>query len=293
MKHQTVGLYVGSERPDLAQKLEQLLQFLISHEVDFVFEHKCWTRLPETFRRHYHTCFQAESPPPEITLFVVVGGDGSFLHACQTLYQHQRPITGVNLGTLGFLTDIHTDALEEQLLPILHNKGEQDQRHFVCVRSDQLSQPRLALNDVAIQSGESGQMVELLVCIDDKPAYDTRCDGIIVSTATGSTAYALSAGGPLVHSKVDAMLLVPLAAHNLATRPSVIPGDSRVEVRVLSGSSPAKVSVDGHQAVMLTSNQSITVAKSDKSVLLVHPPHHDACAAWRSKLGWSQSIVRT
>lgn len=291
MKHQVVGLFVQSRRADMEEQLRVLFDFFIAHKVEFLFEKNSYGNLSHQLQDATHELFDAGEPPDSITLFVVVGGDGSFLHACQLLYQHQRPITGVNLGTLGFLTDINIDSLEEQLLPVLRDEGEVDERHFLRVESEQLPVKTLALNDVVVQTGESGRIVELRVTIDGKLAYDLRCDGIILATPTGSTAYALSAGGPLVHNQVDALLLVPLAAHNLATRPSVIPANSSVALSLVGESPSAQVSVDGQQAMMLAVGESITIAKSTEAVYLMHPPDRDFCAAWRAKLGWSQSLV--
>ena len=291
MKHQVVGLYVQSRRQDMEAQLRLLLEFFASYQIDYLFEKSCYGNIPHQLQDASHELFEASEPPQSISLFVVAGGDGSFLHACQLLYQHQRPIAGVNLGTLGFLTEIHIESLEDQLLPVLRGEGEVDQRHFLRVKGAQLPVKTLGLNDVVVQTSESGRIIELNVSIDGKLAYDLRSDGIIIATATGSTAYALSAGGPLVHSEVDAMLLVPLAAHNLATRSSVIPANATVELALKGDSPTAQVSVDGQEALMLAVGESITVAKSSSSVLLLHPQNRDFCAAWRAKLGWSLSLV--
>jgi NAD+ kinase len=168
-------------------------------------------------------------------LVVVVGGDGTLLHAARAMAGHQVPLLGINLGRLGFLVDISPDHIESALDAILAGEYETDARALlsaVVVTDSDPQRAYAALNDVVIHKWNTARMIEFETYIDGVFVNAQRSDGLIVATPTGSTAYALSGGGPLVDPALDAILLVPICPHDLSNRPLVVPGGSRIEIRV-------------------------------------------------------------
>ena len=164
-------------------------------------------------------------------LAIVVGGDGSMLTAARALAKHGVPVVGINRGGLGFLTDIAPDELEQRLDDVFSGNYEVEQRFMlegnICREGVSLNQGQ-ALNDVVLSAGSSGRMIEFELYIDDHFVYSQRSNGLIISTPTGSTAYALSGGGPIMHPSLDALVLVPIFPHTLTGRPIVIDGNSKI-----------------------------------------------------------------
>ena len=279
-----IGLYVSSRRDDLKDCIDRLCQFLDNKAVHYYFESNCYKQLAASCKQADHQTFDADNMVQPIDLIVVIGGDGSFLHACQLFHQYKVPLTGINLGRLGFLTDISINNLEELLDSILEGQGTIENRYFFQGKTT--SRTDYALNDIVIQTPDSASIMDIEVKVDGSLAFDLRCDGIILASSTGSTAYGLSAGGPLLHPDVDALVLVPLAAHTLSARPCVIPSHKSLEIQQKSAVK-ARVSIDGTSRHSLDYGESIIISKSSWSITLAHPLGYDYFAACRSKLGWN------
>lgn len=287
---QNIGLYITSRRDDLDDCVEQICGFLESKKINYYFEETSYEQLPDHLHKDSYSTFTVaetainEGKHTPIDLVLVVGGDGSFLRACQLFCHYDAPLTGINLGRLGFLTDISIDQLEPLLTPILQRKGHTEKRYFF--EGTVASCTVYALNDIVIQTDNNVSIMDIEVRVGGALAFDLRCDGIIVASSTGSTAYGLSAGGPLLHPDVQGLVLVPLAAHTLSARPCVIPDDKPLQIRETSKAQVAKVIVDGVPKGILPADQPFSIRKSSRSITLVHPPGYDYFAACRQKLGW-------
>lgn len=233
-------------------------------------------------------------------LVIVVGGDGSMLNVAKFVASDQVPVIGINRGRLGFLTDILPDELEEGITAVLDGRYSVDSRflldvvvrpHFAKNSEDQ--HLGSALNDVVLHPGKAAQMIKFELYVDGKFVYSLDSDGLIVATPTGSTAYALSAGGPIMHPSLNAVVLVPMYPHSLGNRPIVVDGDSEVRIVV----SPQEilqpqVSCDGQVLYTATAGDEIIVSKKDVPLKLIHPPEHTFYQACRSKLGWGSPLVK-
>ena len=224
-------------------------------------------------------------------LAIVVGGDGTMLSLARRLAPFDVPLIGVNQGRLGFLTDIPLAAMATTLAPMLDGRYVEQRRTLLAVeidRPDGLRDESLALNDVVVNRGSLGSMIECAVDIDDRFAYAMRADGIIVATPTGSTAYALSAGGPILAPQLASFLLVPVAPHALSHRPIAISDGCRIAITVLQGRD-AGVHCDGQGHFALAAGDRVTVRRAAFYARFLYPEGHDYFATLREKLNWSAS----
>lgn len=226
-------------------------------------------------------------------LVIVIGGDGCLLGAARALSGFDTPVVGVNRGYLGFLTDIMPSELEQQLGAILDGRYETEKRFLLDaeVRRDQYPVGSgAALNDVVIRAGDSVHMVEFELYIEGHFVYSQRSDGLIIATPTGSTAYALSGGGPIMYPRLDAIVLVPMHPHALSSRPLVVDGNSEIKLVIRSEHNSPLVSCDGQEGVRAQAGDVIYVRKRAQKLTLLHPLGHDFYEACRSKLGWSSKL---
>lgn len=220
-------------------------------------------------------------------LVLVVGGDGTFLHAARTLAQYDVALVGINLGRLGFLVDILPDEIEPRLEQILSGAYDADTRILLDARIGDQTTPERALNDVVIHKWNSVRMIEFETYIDGQFVNAQRSDGLIVATPTGSTAYALSGGGPLLNPRLDSLLLVPICPHTLSNRPLVVPGSSRIEIRICNlEPEQVRLTCDGQVDLPLETGSAIQIERSPRRVRLLHPRDHDHYRILRAKLGW-------
>ena len=225
-------------------------------------------------------------------LAIVIGGDGTLLRATRALADHDVPLIGVNMGRLGFLTDVLPSRLEENLDAMFKGDFDEDKRYMLFAqvyREGREIFQDVALNDVVVQKSARGHLIELETLIDDQLLNAQRSDGLIISTPTGSTAYALSGGGPIIHPSLDAMVLVPICPHTLSNRPIVISGSEQIEVRVLDCTKDdVQISFDGKNTVQLKVGDRITVRKKTTPVRILHPKGYDYFSLLREKLRWSE-----
>ena len=228
-------------------------------------------------------------------LVIVVGGDGSMLGAARSMVNYGVPLLGVNRGRLGFLTDIMPSEIENKVLDVLHGDFISEKRfmlEMVAMRDGEEVGKGHALNDIVLHPGRHLRMIEFELFIDDKFVYSQSSDGLIVSTPTGSTAYALSGGGPLMHPSLDAIGLVPLNAHSLTSRPIVVSGSS--DIRLVLGddsSTIMHVACDGQIYQRVRPNDEILIRKKPQHLTLIHPSDHNYYETCRSKLGWGQRLI--
>ena len=210
-------------------------------------------------------------------MVIVVGGDGILIGAARALARHNIPVLGINRGNLGFLTDIRPDELEEKVAEV--------RRHHEAIGQGD------ALNDVVLHPGKSTRMIEFEIYIDGQFVCSQKADGLIVATPTGSTAYALSAGGPIMHPKLDAIVIVSMYPHTLSGRPIVVDGNSELKIVVAKDLQIyPQVSCDGQNHFTCAPGDTITVSKKPQKLRLIHPLDHNYYEVCRTKLGWGSRL---
>ena len=229
----------------------------------------------------------------DVDLLIVIGGDGTLLNAARAAADARIPVIGINLGRLGFLTDISPDLATESLARILDGEYVEDPRCLLMAQVGQDGATRTAqtaVNDVVLHKWNTARLIEFETYIDGHFVNAQRSDGLIVSTPTGSTAYALSGGGPLLHPALDALVLVPICPHTLSNRPLVVAGDSVVEIVVSGHTDPEhlRVSCDGQETLTLRRGERVRIARHACGIRLIHPAGHDHYRLLRAKLGWSE-----
>ena len=227
----------------------------------------------------------------DTNLMVAIGGDGTMLHAARLASPYAVPVLGVNRGRLGFLADIGPQDVRDRLDEILEGRYVQDRRAMLTATLSAAS-GRLsgqALNDVVLQKWQTGRTLDFETWIDDRYVNTHRADGLVVATATGSTAYALSCGGPILYPELDALVLAPICPHTLSDRPIVIRSTSRVEIRLLERpETQAQVICDGVSLGALSQGDRLVVQPAASNVTLLHPADHDYYRTLRSKLRWGR-----
>jgi len=227
-------------------------------------------------------------------LAIVLGGDGTMLSVARSLAPHDVPLIGVNLGRLGFLTDIPLARLEPTLAAMLDGHFTEERRTLLAVtvtRGDGSQAHAPALNEVVVNRGGLGTMIDCSIEIDHVFAYAMRADGVIVATPTGSTAYSLSTGGPIIAPQVPAFALVPIAPHALTHRPIAVPDSSTIDITVNRGRDAA-VHCDGQAHFELDEGDRVTARRAPHAARFLHPEDHDYFAMLRQKLHWSESPER-
>lgn len=223
-------------------------------------------------------------------LGLVVGGDGTMLGVSRHLARYGTPLIGINQGRLGFVTDIALEDFEETITPMLHGEYEEDTRPLMSarvIRDGACVFNALAMNDVVVNRGSTSGMVELRIEVGGCFVSNQRADGLIVATPTGSTAYALSAGGPMLHPSIPAWVMVPIAPHNLSNRPIVLSDASEVMIEVVGGRD-VSANFDMQSLASLQHGDRIFVSRSNLSVRFLHPLGWNYFATLRKKLGWNE-----
>ena len=224
---------------------------------------------------------------------VVVGGDGTMLGIGRKMAQYGVPLIGINQGRLGFITDIPLDNFEATLQPMLAGLYVEDHRSLMqarVMRSGQCVFSALAMNDVVVNRGATAGMVELRVEVDGNFVANQRADGLIIATPTGCTAYALSAGGPLIHPSIPGWVLVPIAPHTLSNRPIVLPNVSEVVIELVAGRD-ASANFDMQSLATLMHGDRIVVTRSQYQVRFLHPKGWTYFDTLREKLHWNEGVA--
>ena len=224
-------------------------------------------------------------------LVIVIGGDGSMLSVAPFAAQQNLPVLGINLGKVGFLADVHPDELEK-ITTILSGNYCEEQRSLLQMQvfaGDKIIAADVVLNDVVLSSGIATKLVEFTLSIDNDCVCDYRSDGLIIATPTGSTAYALSGGGPILHPDLEAVVIVPMFSHNLSSRPIVIKNTSAIDILVATGNQDSLyVSCDGRENVTVPPAARVRLDKAAMQLRLVHPEDYNYFTTLRNKLHWER-----
>lgn len=234
--------------------------------------------------------------PSSIDLIIVIGGDGSLINAAHSAIKFDIPIMGIHRGRLGFLTDIPPNELN-LIGDVLSGDYLAENRSFFIseyIDTSGTTQHAIAVNDVVLMPGEIAHMIEFDTFANGQLVYEHRADGLIIATPTGSTAYALSGGGPIVHPTLNATVLVPMFPHTLSSRPIVIDASSAVRVRIHTiNESPPCLSFDGRNKVEVQLGSDIHIKQHTKRLKLIHPKQYSYYQILREKLGWERRARRT
>jgi len=225
-------------------------------------------------------------------LAVVVGGDGSMLSAARNLVHYRIPLAGVNLGRVGFMTDVALKDMEASIGAILQGRYTVEERSLLdaqILRRGETIMRTIALNEAVVGKGSQGRMIEFEVLLDGEYVYTLRADGVIVSTPTGSTAYALSAQGPILHPAVPALALVPLNPHTLSARPVSVSDRTVIEIGLV-GAIDARANFDGYALADMAQGDRLVLRRSADTVRFVHPPGYSYFVMLREKLRWSEPV---
>lgn len=271
--------------------LESLIKYLTHLGVDLCIE----SETAEIVEPHGLPLIPRDELGKQVDLVVVVGGDGSLLNAARAVVDYEIPVIGINRGTLGFLTDISPEDFENPIGQVLQGQYHEEKRFLLSASIHNEHETRHigdALNDVVLYAGEVARMLEFELVIDGDFVYSQRSDGLIMSTPTGSTAYALSGGGPILHPTLEAIVLVPMFPHTLTSRPIVVNSSSVIELRVIQGKSEIHpgVSCDGQALISLVPGATLQVKRKSKPLRLIHPLDYDYYHTLRTKLEWGSQL---
>ena len=288
MKFNTIGVIAKPQAESATQTLQALFEFLKDKKCNVIVD----DHLPDTINTDNLTKASREEIGKRCDLAIVVGGDGTMLNAVRSLSHAHVPIVGINVGRLGFLADISPENLEHSLDEILKGSYREEQRFLLemqVVRDNKIIFESDAFNDVVIHIRDVARMIEFETRINDEFVNHQRADGIVISTPTGSTAYALSAGGPILHATLDAITLVPISPHTLSSRPLVINADSQIDVLICNTKEGiAQATCDGHLSMDVHVGDHIKVKRKTDKITLLHPKKHNYFEILRAKLHWSE-----
>jgi NAD+ kinase len=284
----TVGLMGRISDPEVAAMAGRLAKQLQSAKVEVYGDEALGLPASTGVR-----LLPAKALAAKADLLIVVGGDGTLLKAAQLIAARPIPLVGVNLGKLGFLADITPEQVQEDIAAMLEGNYTHEERMMLeahAQRGKSAEAQRTALNDVVVHKSDGGRLIEFETWVDGHFLCAYRADGIVMATPTGSTAYALSGGGPIVHPAMDAMALVPICPHTLGDRPIVVSGESRIEVRIGDAhGGAAQVTWDGQHAETLNAGDRVEVRRAPKRITFIHPRGYDYYKILRSKLHWGRS----
>lgn len=279
-----IGLVARVASDQVRESLLTVEQFLLSKGVEIVVEQVAADALGGDGR----DVTSLEQMGTVCDLLIAVGGDGNILTTARVMAPFGVPILGINRGKLGFLADVSPDEIEARLGEVLSGDYTTEEHFLLEGEVEGHDDVPCALNEILIHSANMPKMIEAELYVNDQFVYTLNSDGLIVSSPTGSTAYALSAGGPIMHPSLDAIVLVPMFPHSLNNRPLVVPGGD--EIRIVIGSDTqmkAKVSFDSHLEFQIEPGESLIIRKKKERLLLVHPPGHSFYGVCRSKLDWA------
>jgi len=288
IKIQSIGIIAKDKSDAVKQTVQRLADFIAEKNCALIFDKSAESLIDNTKYVDRDTLAQQSD------LAIVVGGDGTFLSAVRSLADHNIPVLGINLGRLGFLVDISPDDMLQHLEQILQGDYVDETRfllHAQVERDGKVIARADAFNDVVVHIRDVARMIEFETYINGQFVNYQRADGLVISTPTGSTAYALSSGGPLLHATLDAMVVVPICPHTLTNRPLVINADSKVEIVIgESKQSTSQVTYDGQTAFDVKPGDKITVCKKPNNIVLIHPCSYDYFEILRAKLHWSEQL---
>ena len=286
----TIALVGKYHSPEIAESLRRLAEYLHERGVSVFIERETAEHIGRQVDLSRWVTCGFNDIGAHADLAIVLGGDGTMLNAARRLARYRVPLVGVNQGRLGFMTDIARDDMLTCMDDLLDGRFTAENRMLLdaeVVRNGKEIASNLALNDIVVDKGAIGRMIEFELFIDGEFIYNLRSDGLIVSTPTGSTAYSMSAGGPILHPTLTGIALVPLCPHALTNRPIIVNDTANIELRVAQAGD-ARVHFDGQVTLDLEKDDCVRLRRSDYAICFLHPPGYSYFAMLRQKLHWSE-----
>jgi len=288
LKFNTIGVITKPEAESVRQTLQALFEFLKNKNCNVIIDEQ----ISDEINSYNFKKADRDVIGSQCDLAIVVGGDGTILNAVRSLTDANVPLLGINVGRLGFLADISPDELESSLTEIFNGSYREEQRLLLemqVLRNGQVIFQGDAFNDVVVHIRDVARMIEFETRINHEFVNHQRADGIVVSTPTGSTAYALSSGGPILHATLDVITLVPISPHTLSSRPLVVNADSEIDILVCNTKEGiAQATCDGHLSTDVHVGDHIMVKRKVEKITLLHPKQYNYFEILRAKLHWSE-----
>lgn len=286
IKFQNVAIYSSLNDKKVNSIADQVIEVLSSQGVECL--SPASSKIQSKFQKKIYS---DETIINRADLIIAIGGDGTLLSTARNFGFHEIPVLGINLGNLGFLTDIQPSDLTYELNKIMKGSFVEDKRIFLEATLDKKKEKYKALNEIVLHSGSIAQLIEYDLFIDDEFVYRQKADGLIMSTSTGSTAYSLSGNGPIISPDVKAITLLPMFPHSLNARTLITGQDKQITLRV-RGKSKAYLSMDSHHNLKVTSDTDVYIQKASTELTLIHPIDHSFFSSCRNKLGWSLGVPK-
>ena len=290
IEFKNIALIGKYQSPEMAESLSGLAAFLRSRDIGVMLEESTAAAVGDAGL----PIATYDAIGSQADLAVVIGGDGTMLYTARRMAEYGVPLVGVNQGRLGFMTDIARESMVDGMGAILEGRYTREQRILLdaeVIRNGERVFHTLALNDVVANKGDIGRMIELELKVDGELIHVLRADGLIISTPTGSTAYAMAANGPILHPSVAGIAIVPLCPHALSNRPITISDSSSIEIGLMPPHD-ARIHFDGQARFDARAGDVVRVIRSRHSVTLLHPPGYSYFAMLREKLHWSATARR-
>lgn len=284
----TIALIGKYNSPDIGEPLLKLAKFLRGRNLDVIVARHTGENIGNTI----YPMADIQQIGEQADLLIVLGGDGTMLNIARSMATFNLPLVGVNQGRLGFLTDVSIDTMLDTIGEMLDGEFITEERlllNGVILRKGQPVLDACAFNDVAVSKANTGRLIEFEVLIDGQFVYSQRSDGLVVATPTGSTAYALSAGGPILHPTLEAFALVPICPHTLSARPIAVNSNSTLEINLIHADD-ARVHFDGQRRFDLHVTDQVIIRRAPNSVRLLHPLGHSYYDTLRQKLHWGEKL---
>jgi NAD+ kinase len=281
-----IGIIAKIHTPGIQAIVQHLAQWLHDRQIQVVFDQRTGELAdqPEAIQ-------PKTSLPALVDMIMVLGGDGTLLSVARLIGEHQVPILGVNLGSLGFLTEVTLDEMYLALDDVLAQRFAVTRRMLVnasVARDDEHIAEYLALNDVVLTKGALARMIDLHIRINADNVTTCKADGLIIATPTGSTAYNLAAGGPIVHPDMHALIMTPICPHTLTNRPIVLPDDVEITITLKSENEDVFLTLDGQVGFAMRYQDTVRVHKAASTITLIQPPRRSYFEVLRTKLKWGQ-----
>ena len=283
----TIGIISRPRRSNLVEVVPPLLEWLKKHGVPAVYDAETATAL-----KNGSLGKSRQQVAEESDLLLVLGGDGTILATAREATPRGIPILPINMGSLGFLTSFMAEELYPALEAVLEGRTTVDERVLLQVErvhNEEVLTHQWVLNEAVVHKGTLARMIELELYIDGSFVCRYRADGLIVATPTGSTAYSMSAGGPIVHPAVESILITPICPHTLSDRPVVVPDTSMIELRVADNSDSVFLTLDGQTGVPMAVGDRVKIGRAAERLKLIQPPNKSYFEILRSKLKWGEA----
>lgn len=286
MKFKTIGLFGHMRSQDIRETVSTVCAFLKHQHCRVILE----SSLAESLNEKRFETATLEEIGTKIDLALVIGGDGALLSTARAMVNRNVPLLGINRGSLGFLTDIKPNEVTQKLAEILEGKYQAEHRFLLEVSVG--NQTGYGLNEIVLSAQGAHHLIQYEIIVDKHFLCRQRADGLIIATPTGSTAYALSGGGPIIHPELNALTLVPMFPHTLSMRPIVINGDSQITLRIQHNlNTQIQLGCDSQTFMNVSPDTEIYIKKKQENIILIHPTSYNYYKSLRSKLHWGSGLV--